>query len=78
MLPIRSTTPRIHEFIGSTFGLDLLAESPYELGSMVVNEIAANSPVCLVSVPGYDSASVDSLVSSTNSRCTSVAMGGPV
>ena len=66
----------IHGFIGSTFGMDLLAESPYELGSMVVNEVAANSPVCLVSVPGYDAAyRVDSLVASTNSKCTSVAMG---
>ena len=63
-------------FIGSTFGKDLLAESPYELGSMVANEVAASSPVCLASVPGHDAAyRVDSLVSATNSKCTSVAMG---
>lgn len=43
---------------------------------MVSKEIAASSPICLCSVPGFDASyRVDALVASAAVKCTSVALG---
>lgn len=63
-------------FAQAVFGRDMLAESAYDLGAVVQDEAVASSPICLASVPGHDAAyRVQSLVSSTNVKCTSIALG---
>lgn len=64
------------QFADFAFGRDLTIETPYELKSMVLDEVEAASPVCLCSVPGYDASyRVDNLVAIAQVKCTSVAMG---
>jgi dynein heavy chain 1, cytosolic len=63
-------------FVRIAFDIDISAESAYELAAMVSNEIPAQTPLALVSVPGYDASyRVENLVQNTQSRCASVAMG---
>ena len=51
-------------------------ESEYELGQIVGDEIQPSTPVCLVSVPGYDASyRVENLIKTTGTRCVQVAMG---
>lgn len=66
----------ISTFAGSVFETDLQVESEYELGQLVSDEIQANTPICLVSVTGYDASyRVESLIKSSGTRCAQVAMG---
>ncbi|OCH92714.1 dynein heavy chain protein 1 [Obba rivulosa] len=63
-------------FVRTVFQKDLSAESAYDLGAMVTDEIMPATPLSLVSVTGYDASyRVDSLVQNVNVRCTPVAMG---
>lgn len=58
------------------FGQDLLADSAYDLQSVVADEVASTTPVALCSVPGFDASyRIDALVSTTGAKCTSLAMG---
>ncbi|GAA5974101.1 hypothetical protein JCM11641_003434 [Rhodosporidiobolus odoratus] len=62
--------------VALVFQRDLFLEAPYELGSMVQDELEAASPICLCSVPGYDASyRVDHLVATTGVKCAPVAMG---
>lgn len=71
--------PAATVFANRVFASDLLAESSYDLGSIVSNEMSASSPIAMCSVPGYDASfKVEHLVNASASqgvRCTSVAMG---
>ena len=63
-------------FVKVVFQTDIAAESAYELGQIVADEIQPATPLALVSVPGYDASyRVENLVQNTGSRCASVAMG---
>ncbi|KAI0063221.1 dynein heavy chain protein 1 [Artomyces pyxidatus] len=63
-------------FVRVAFDADLLAESAYDLGAMVADEVKAQTPLALVSVPGYDASyRVENLVQTTQTRCSQVAMG---
>ncbi|KAF9455575.1 dynein heavy chain and region D6 of dynein motor-domain-containing protein [Collybia nuda] len=63
-------------FVRVVFQTDLSAESSFDLGSMVADEVPASTPVALVSVPGYDASyRVENLIKNTGARSTSVAMG---
>jgi len=66
----------ISTFASLAFETDLAVESEYELGQIVAEEIQSSTPICLVSVPGYDASyRVESLIKTTGTRCTQVAMG---
>ena len=41
-------------FVQSVFETDISAEATYDLGSSVVEEVPAATPVALISVTGYD------------------------
>ncbi|KZT06248.1 dynein heavy chain [Laetiporus sulphureus 93-53] len=63
-------------FVRMVFNIDLNAESVYDLGSMVTDEVQPATPLSLVSVTGYDASyRVENLVKNTSARCASVAMG---
>ena len=63
-------------FVQTVFEIDLSAEASFDLGSMVADEVKAQTPLALVSISGYDASyRVEGLVQSTQSRCTQVAMG---
>lgn len=63
-------------FVRTVFEADISAESTYELGSIVSDEVPAATAVALVSVPGYDASyRVEHLIKYTGARSTSVAMG---
>ncbi|KAI9513146.1 dynein heavy chain protein 1 [Russula earlei] len=63
-------------FVRTVFGVDLSAEATFDLGTMVADEVKAQTPLALVSVSGYDASyRVEGLIQSTQSRCTQVAMG---
>ena len=63
-------------FVRVVFQTDIAAESAYELGNIVSDEIQPATPVALVSVPGTDASyRVENLVQNTGSRCASIAMG---
>ena len=63
-------------FVRTVFQVDLNAESAYNLGTLVADEISPATPLSLVSVTGYDASyRVENLVRDTGSRCASVAMG---
>jgi dynein heavy chain 1 len=63
-------------FVRTVFGVDLSGEASFDLGTMVADEVKAQTPLALVSVPGYDASyRVEGLIQSTQSRCTQVAMG---
>jgi dynein heavy chain 1 len=54
----------------------MVSDTEYDLADMVMNEVQAATPVALCSVAGFDASyRIDNLVSSTQSRCASVAMG---
>ena len=63
-------------FVQTVFGVDLSVEASFDLGTMVAEEVKAQTPLALVSVSGYDASyRVEGLIQSTQSRCTQVAMG---
>lgn len=63
-------------FVQTVFGVDLSVEASFDLGTMVADEVKAQTPLALVSVSGYDASyRVEGLIQSTQSRCTQVAMG---
>lgn len=63
-------------FVETVFETELAAESSFDLGAMVSDEVPAATPVALVSVPGYDASyRVENLIKNTGTRSTSVAMG---
>ncbi|KAI0047641.1 dynein heavy chain protein 1 [Auriscalpium vulgare] len=63
-------------FVKVAFSIDLLDESAYDLGAMVSDEVKSQTPLALVSVPGYDASyRVENLVQNTGARYTPVAMG---
>ncbi|KAI9460162.1 dynein heavy chain protein 1 [Lactarius psammicola] len=63
-------------FVRTVFEIDLSAEASFDLGSMVADEVKAQTPLALVSISGYDASyRVEGLVQSTQTRCTQVAMG---
>ena len=63
-------------FVRTVFEADIAAESTYELGSIVSDEVPAATAVALVSVPGYDASyRVEHLIKYTGARSASVAMG---
>ncbi|TFK76697.1 dynein heavy chain protein 1 [Pluteus cervinus] len=63
-------------FVKVAFETDLSTEATYDLGAMVADEVPAQTPVALVSVPGYDASyRVENLIKNTSARSTSVAMG---
>ncbi|KAI0271628.1 dynein heavy chain protein 1 [Gloeopeniophorella convolvens] len=63
-------------FVQAVFEVDVSAEASFDLGNMVADEVKAQTPLALVSVSGYDASyRVESLIQSTQTRCTQVAMG---
>jgi dynein heavy chain 1 len=63
-------------FVRLVFETDLSAESSFDLGNMVTNEVPASTPLALISVPGYDASyRVENLIKNTGARSSSVAMG---
>ncbi|KAF9514869.1 hypothetical protein BS47DRAFT_1392131 [Hydnum rufescens UP504] len=63
-------------FAGIVFETDMTAESEYELGSTVSDEVYASTALCLVSVTDYDASyRVENLIKITGTRCAYVAMG---
>ena len=63
-------------FVRTVFGVDLSVEASFDLGTMVADEVKAQTPLALVSVSGYDASyRVEGLIQSTQSRCAQVAMG---
>ncbi|KAF9072690.1 dynein [Rhodocollybia butyracea] len=64
------------QFVQVAFNTDMSAQSSYELGSMVSDEVPSATPLALVSVPGYDASyRVENLIKNTGARSSSVAMG---
>ncbi|CEH14527.1 cytoplasmic dynein heavy chain 2 [Ceraceosorus bombacis] len=62
--------------VNTVFGADILADTAYDLKSIVSDEVGAQTPIALCSVPGFDASyRVDQLVRSTCVKCISVAMG---
>jgi dynein heavy chain 1 len=63
-------------FVRVVFDTDLSAESGFDLGAMVSDEVPPATPLALISVPGYDASyRVEHLIQNTGSRSSSVAMG---
>jgi dynein heavy chain 1, cytosolic len=63
-------------FVRVVFDTDLSAESGFDLGAMVSDEVAPTTPLALISVPGYDASyRVEHLIQNTGARSSSVAMG---
>ncbi|KAI9713200.1 MAG: Dynein heavy chain, cytoplasmic [Bogoriella megaspora] len=66
--------PATEHFVTEVFGKGVL-DSDADL-RRIVNELPAGMPLALCSSPGFDASyKVDSLVESTNARCTNIAMG---
>jgi dynein heavy chain 1 len=66
----------INTFANVTFETDLAVASEYELAQLVADELQASTPICLVSVPGYDASyRVENLVTTIGVRCAQFAMG---
>lgn len=64
------------QLVNTVFDTDVLAESVYDLSSLVTTEIAPGQPIALCSVAGFDASfKVEALVKSLNVQCTSLAMG---
>ena len=66
------------QFVGNAMGSDFLhsAEQVMNLASIVENEIKAQTPILMCSVPGYDaSGRVDDLAAELNTQITSIAIG---
>jgi|SRR6266852_5532638 len=71
-----SLVQSISTFASLVFETDLAVESEYKLGQIVGDEIQPSTPVCLVSVPGYDASyRVENLIKTTGTRCAQVATG---
>ncbi|KAJ3973292.1 dynein heavy chain protein 1 [Lentinula raphanica] len=63
-------------FVQTVFETDMSAQSVYELGAMVLDEVPAATPLALISVTGYDASyRVENLIKNTGARSSSVAMG---
>jgi dynein heavy chain 1 len=63
-------------FVQVVFEVDLASEAVFDLGAVVSDEVKAQTPLAMVSVSGYDASyKVESLIQSTQTRCSSVAMG---
>jgi dynein heavy chain 1 len=63
-------------FVQCVFETDIAAEASYDLGTLVLDEVPAATPVALISVTGYDASyRVESLIKNTGARSASVAMG---
>lgn len=63
-------------FTNQVFNADLANAALFDLASMVSSEVPATTPVALISVTGYDASfRVENLVSTSGSKCQSVAMG---
>jgi dynein heavy chain 1 len=63
-------------YVQTVFETDLSAESSFDLGAMVSDEVPASTPIALISVPGYEpSYRVESLINTSGARSTPVAMG---
>lgn len=63
-------------FADKAFGCDLAAQTGYDLGEIVQDQVKASNPLALASVPGYDASyRVENLCRSLGVTCTSVAMG---
>lgn len=66
----------ISTFASLVFKTDLAMESEYKLGQIVGDEIQPSTPVCLVSVPGYNASyRVENLIKTTGTCCVQVATG---
>ncbi|CAO1616035.1 unnamed protein product [Sympodiomycopsis kandeliae] len=64
------------QLVNTVFAADMLAESVYDLQTLVTDEVGPSSPITLCSVPGFDASfRVESLVKTLNVPCTSLAMG---
>lgn len=62
--------------VNAVFDAEVLAESAYDLQSIVDGEVDSSTPLALCSVPGFDAAyRVDSLARAGGNKCVSVAMG---
>ena len=54
----------------------MTAEAEYDLGKVVADEVPPSTPLCLVSVTGYDASyRVENLIKSVGARCAQVALG---
>ncbi|KAL0081796.1 dynein heavy chain [Phycomyces blakesleeanus] len=63
-------------FASEIFYPDFANSGELNLQMIVNNEVDSSTPLALCSVPGYDASyRVDNLVTESNMRCTSVAMG---
>lgn len=65
-------------FVSAVLGEHFMfaAEKELDLGAIVENEIQANAPVLLCSVPGYDASSrVDDLAAELSKPIASIAIG---
>ncbi|EGO28454.1 hypothetical protein SERLADRAFT_445906 [Serpula lacrymans var. lacrymans S7.9] len=63
-------------FVRTVFESDLSAQSGFDLGAMVADEVPPATPLALISVPGYDASyRVELLIQNTGARSSSVAMG---
>ncbi|CAO0793713.1 unnamed protein product [Mucor circinelloides] len=68
--------PATSIFAAEIFDADFMNTGELNLQQVVSDEVGSSTPLALCSVPGYDASyRVDNLVSETNMRCTSVAMG---
>ncbi|KAJ3854701.1 hypothetical protein EV368DRAFT_36286, partial [Lentinula lateritia] len=69
---LRSTA----QFIHNVFNTDVVAQSVYELGAMVSDEVPVATPLVLVLVTGYHASYwVKNLIKNTGASSSSVAMG---
>lgn len=67
--------PAAEKFVALVFDEKRLFELPEDLGA-THDQVPSKCPISLVSSPGFDASDkVDHLVESTNSTCTSIAMG---
>ncbi|KAI8328287.1 dynein heavy chain [Blakeslea trispora] len=63
-------------FATEVFDAEFMNTGELNLNQIVFEEVGSSTPLALCSVPGYDASyRVDNLVSESNNRCTSVAMG---
>jgi len=68
--------PAIALFVDNVFEDNFFILPEFNFHTLVMEEIKANTPVALCSIPGYDASyRVDNLVADTQSHCKSVAMG---
>lgn len=68
--------PATSIFATEIFDAEFMNTGELNLHQIVNDEVGSSTPLALCSVPGYDASyRVDNLVSESNVRCTSVAMG---